>query len=221
MVRIYNPDEHGEGEICVRGRNVFMGYMYREKETWEVFDGQGYFHTGDKGRLDSNNNLVITGRIKEILITSGGENVDPQAIESAIKSICPLISHAVLVGDARKFVSLLLTFKVQKNPISGYMTRTLAPEALNFIKTKLKLSNIGTVDQALQSKEVLEYVGECVDLANEEAINRVSKVKKWVILPDEFDVLTGELTPTFKLKRKFIYKKYEAKIEMLYAEPKL
>ena len=90
------------------------------------------------------------------------------------------------------------------------MTRALAPEALNFIKTKLKLSNIGTVDQALQSKEVLEYVGECVDLANEEAINRVSKVKKWVILPDEFDVLTGELTPTFKLKRKFIYKKYEA-----------
>ena len=56
-VRVYNPDENGEGEICVRGRNVFMGYMYREKETWEVFDAEGYFHTGDKGKLDSDHNL--------------------------------------------------------------------------------------------------------------------------------------------------------------------
>ena len=112
LVRIYNPDEKGEGEICVRGRNVFMGYLYREKETWEVFDGEGYFHTGDKGKLDSNNNLVITGRIKELLITSGGENVEPESIEQEIKSICPLVSHAVLVGDGRKFVSLLLTLKV-------------------------------------------------------------------------------------------------------------
>ena len=128
-IRIYNPDENGEGEICVRGRNVFMGYMYREKATWEVFDGEGYFHTGDKGKLDSGNNLVITGRIKEILITSGGENVEPNAIEEAMKSICPLISHAVLVGDGRKFVSLLLTLKVDKDPMSGFMTKTLAAEA--------------------------------------------------------------------------------------------
>jgi len=81
MLRIYNPDENGEGEICVRGRNVFMGYMYREKDTWEVFDGQGYFHTGDKGLLDKEDNLVITGRIKEIIITSGGENVEPFPVE--------------------------------------------------------------------------------------------------------------------------------------------
>ena len=66
-----------------------------------------------------------------------------------------------------------------------------------------------------------EYIGECIELANEEAVNRVSRVKKWIILPDEIDVLSGELTPTYKLKRKFINKKYEAQIEMLYAEPKL
>lgn len=80
-IRIYNPDENGVGEICVRGRNVFMGYLFREKETWEIFDSEGYFHTGDKGKLLEDNNLVITGRIKEILITSGGENVEPTAIE--------------------------------------------------------------------------------------------------------------------------------------------
>ena len=80
-MRIYNPNENGEGEVCVRGRNVFMGYLHREKDTWEVFDGEGYFHTGDKGMFDAENNLVITGRIKDILITSGGENVQPAAIE--------------------------------------------------------------------------------------------------------------------------------------------
>lgn len=80
-MRIYNPNENGEGEVCVRGRNVFMGYLHREKDTWEVFDGEGYFHTGDKGIFDVENNLVITGRIKDILITSGGENVQPAAIE--------------------------------------------------------------------------------------------------------------------------------------------
>ena len=90
----------------------FSNVWYREKETWEVFDGEGYFHTGDKGKLDANNNLVITGRIKELLITSGGENVEPESIEQEIKSICPLVSHAVLVGDGRKFVSLMLTLKV-------------------------------------------------------------------------------------------------------------
>lgn len=141
-IRIYNPDENGEGEICVRGRNVFMGYMYREKETWEAFDSEGYFHTGDKGKLDQKNNLVITGRIKDILITSGGENVEPQPIEQAMVRVCPLISHAILVGEGRRFVSLLLTFKVEKDASSGYYTRRLSSEAKALIKTKLKLSNI-------------------------------------------------------------------------------
>ena len=138
-MRIYNPDENGDGEVCVRGRNVFMGYMYREKATWEVFDGEGYFHTGDKGRLEQDNNLVITGRIKEILITSGGENVEPQAMEQAMKVACPLISHAVLVGEGRKFVSFLLTLKVTKENFTGRQTRILSPEATSFIKKELKM----------------------------------------------------------------------------------
>lgn len=127
-IRIYNPDENGEGEICVRGRNVFMGYLFREKETWEVFDGEGYFHTGDKGKFVEENNLVITGRIKEILITSGGENVEPQAIEQAMKLACPIVSHAVLVGEGRKFVSFLLTLKVDKDRRSGVFGHTLSAE---------------------------------------------------------------------------------------------
>lgn len=73
----------------------------------------------------------------------------------------------------------------------------------------------------LNSKEMMDFIGSCVDRANLEAVNRVSKIKKWLVLPNEFDVLTGELTPTFKVKRSYITKKYEDKIERLYAEPKL
>lgn len=208
-LRIYNPDENGEGEICVRGRNVFMGYLRREKDTWDVFDSEGYFHTGDKGRLDEKDNLFITGRIKELLITSGGENVDPQPIELAIKQKCPLISHAVLVGEGKKFVSLLLTLKVEKDNISGFYTRNLSPEAHLIIKDKLRLTNISTVDDALKFSEITEYIKDCIAEANLKAISRVSEVKKWLILPDELDVLTGELTPTYKVKRSFINKKFE------------
>ena len=98
-MRIYNPDESGDGEICVRGRNIFMGYLRRDKATWDVFDSEGYFHTGDKGRIDDDDNLIITGRIKEIIITSGGENVEPVAIEQAVKQNCPIVSNAIVVGE--------------------------------------------------------------------------------------------------------------------------
>ena len=114
-IRIYNPDEDGEGEICIRGRNVFMGYLNQEKSTWDSFDSEGYFHSGDKGKIDENGLVTITGRIKDLVITSGGENVDPAPIELAIRSACPLISHAVLVGDRRNYVALLFTLKVQRD----------------------------------------------------------------------------------------------------------
>ena len=198
-----------------------MGYLYLEKATWEAFDGEGYYHTGDKGRLDSDNNLVITGRIKEILITSGGEKVEPQQIELAMQMACPIVSHAIVVGEGQKFVSLLLTLKVIKDPYSGTFTRNLSPEATNFIKNKLKLSNVSSVEEVKNTPEMRDYINDCVERANLKAINRVAKVKKWVILDEELDVLSGELTPTYKVKRKYIMKKHEAKIAMLYAEPKL
>lgn len=166
-------------------------------------------------------NLSITGRIKEILITSGGENVEPQAIEQAFKLVCPIVSHVVLVGDGRKFVSLLLTLKVNKDRRSGVFSHTLTAEAQNFIKTKLKLSNIRTVADVLASKEMQKFIKNCIERANLEAVSRVSRVKKWKILPNELDVMTGELTPTFKVKRNYICKKYEDVIEAMYSEPKL
>ena len=71
-MRIYNPDEQGEGEVQIKGRNVFMGYLKRDEETFKCFDSEGYFFTGDQGRIEEDGNLVITGRIKDLIITSGG-----------------------------------------------------------------------------------------------------------------------------------------------------
>jgi len=98
-IKIFNPDEEGVGEICVKGRNVFMGYLKRDEENLEAFDVEGYFHTGDLGFLDEFGRLQISGRIKDIIITAGGDNISPTPIEFSLKTICPIISYCVLVGD--------------------------------------------------------------------------------------------------------------------------
>ena len=137
QIKIFNPNEQGIGEVCIRGRNVFLGYLKNEKATWEAFDGEGYFHSGDNGYLNSENFLELTGRTKEILITSGGENIPPQPIETMFKDICPIISQAVLIGDEMKYLSVLLTQKCLYNQRTGQLTHELLPEVQNFISRKL------------------------------------------------------------------------------------
>ena len=109
---IDNPDSEGNGEIMMGGRNVCMGYLMMEEKTHEAINDDGWLHTGDVGRLDEDGFLFITGRIKEILITAGGENIPPVLIEDTLKGELPCISNAMLIGDKRKFLSILLTLKV-------------------------------------------------------------------------------------------------------------
>ena len=113
FLKIFNPDENGVGEICIRGRNSFIGYLKDEKASQESFDPEGFFHTGDLGKIDSNNFLVITGREKELIITAGGENISPVPIELSVREVLPFVSHAVVIGDGRKYISVLLTLKVE------------------------------------------------------------------------------------------------------------
>lgn len=90
-----------------------MGYLNNEKATMECFDGEGFYHTGDSGYLvPENGNLALSGRIKELIITSGGENVAPIPIEMAIKDCCPILSNCVVVGDSERYLSALLTLRV-------------------------------------------------------------------------------------------------------------
>lgn len=110
--QIMNPDKEGNGEICMGGRNVCMGYLLMEDKTHEAIDNDGWLHSGDIGKLDRDGFLYITGRIKELIITAGGENIPPVFIEDSLKAELPCISNAMLIGDKRKFLSILLTMKV-------------------------------------------------------------------------------------------------------------
>lgn len=109
---LYQQTKDGVGEICLWGRHVFMGYLESEDATVEAIDEEGWLHSGDLGRMDNQGFLFITGRIKEIIITAGGENVAPIPIENLVKEKIPIISNAMLVGDKAKFLSVLLTLKV-------------------------------------------------------------------------------------------------------------
>jgi len=98
-VVIANPDENGEGEILMRGRNIMMGYLKNEKATRETIDENGFVKSGDKGKIDSKGFLRITGRIKELIITAGGENIAPVPIEDSFKLQCPPCSNIMMVGE--------------------------------------------------------------------------------------------------------------------------
>jgi long-chain-fatty-acid--CoA ligase ACSBG len=98
-LKIDNPDTNGEGEICMRGRNIMSGYLKNEQATKDTIDALGYLHSGDKGKIDKDGFLKITGRIKELIITAGGENVAPVPIEDQFKEACPPCSNIMVVGE--------------------------------------------------------------------------------------------------------------------------
>lgn len=98
-MKIHNPDENGEGEVCMRGRSNMMGYYKNEKASLEAIDSDGFIHSGDRGKLDSDNYLKITGRIKELIITAGGENIAPVPIEDNFKEEFPPCANIMVLGD--------------------------------------------------------------------------------------------------------------------------
>lgn len=122
-------DMAGEGEICYRGRHIMIGYMFDAKKTAEAIDDDGWLHSGDVGKLDPVDGcLSITGRIKELLITHGGENIAPVPIEQAIKANAPCISNIVMIGDKKKYCTALVTLQcVRSSSIRPSPARTLLP----------------------------------------------------------------------------------------------
>lgn len=118
QVKLINVDEDGCGEICMKGRNVFMGYLNDAQKTKEFFLDDDWVKSGDLGKIDNEGFLYVTGRIKELIITAGGENIAPLPIENALKQELPdLVSNCMLVGDKRKYLSILVTLKVSLNLI--------------------------------------------------------------------------------------------------------
>ncbi|XP_071339712.1 long-chain-fatty-acid--CoA ligase ACSBG2-like isoform X2 [Trachinotus anak] len=214
--KLENPDKDGNGEICFWGRNVFMGYLNMPDKTVEALDQDGWLHSGDLGRHDQKEFLYITGRIKELIITAGGENIPPVPIEDALKAEVPIISNAMLLGDKLKFLSMLLTLKCVVDD-NGEPTDELSPEALDFCQqhgiTATKVSEI----IAKKEPGVYKAIQEGIERINAKATSNAQKVQKWVIVERDFSVSGGELGPTMKLRRPIVVKMYQEKINELYA----
>ncbi|KAM8874891.1 long-chain-fatty-acid--CoA ligase ACSBG2 [Spinachia spinachia] len=216
--KLHNPDEEGNGELCFWGRHVFMGYLNMPDKTEEALDAEGWLHSGDLGKHDQNGFLFITGRIKELIITAGGENIPPVPIEDAVKEAVPLISNAMLIGDKRKFLSMLLTLKCQLNAESGEPEDELTPEAIELCR-KLG-SNATRVSEIAggQDKAIHGAIQEGINRVNKEASSNAQRIQKWIILDRDFSLPGGELGPTMKLKRPVVVKMYKEQIENFYKE---
>merc|ERR1719502_2334937 len=208
METIVLPDT---GEICFTGRHVMMGYMHNAEATEETIDADGYLHSGDIGEIDAGL-LKITGRIKELIITAGGENVAPVPIEDAIKKHFPAVSNVMVVGDKRKFLTAVLTLKSQPTDDGLGFTDQLMGDAL-----KVDGSEASTVSQAIADSVFQAYLDAGIKAANVEAVSNAQKVGKFVIAPVDFSVDGGELTATMKLRRKVVAEKYSELIEGMYA----
>ena len=153
ITKIDNPDKDGEGEILLRGRQTMMGYLNNEKATIATLTSDGFLKTGDKGRLHPDGFLIITGRIKELIITAGGENIAPVGIEDKFKVQCPPCSNIMIVGEGQRFLGALITFKVDMDPKTGLPTRNLMLETRQFFQKELGLS-LSTSDQAIAEPKV-------------------------------------------------------------------
>lgn len=213
--------EEGHGEICLRGRNIMMGYLNKPEKSAETFDKSRFLRSGDLGKLypaprgSGPGLLAITGRIKELIITGGGENVPPVLIEDAIKAACPMVSNAVLIGDKRKFLSVLLTLRVVMNTATGEPTSQLDPNCLRALQAEGSSSK--TVAEAKSDPLVAAAIQKGIDAANTKAASRAQKVQKFVVLDSDLSVPGGELTGTQKLKRNVVNEKYAKQIESMYA----
>lgn len=186
-----------DGEVWVKGVTVFNGYHQLEEETEKAFE-DGWFKTGDIGRLDEDGFLYITGRKKEVIVTAGGKNVYPTPLEETIRS-SSVVSQVVVVGDNRPFVGALVTLDPEG----------LATWCRNCGREEL------TLDQAAQDEEVRAEVQKSVDAANEH-VSQAESIRKFVILDSELTEESGHLTPSLKLQRKKVMDDHAAAVEELY-----
>jgi len=190
-----------DGEIEMRSPTVFQGYFKDPEATAAVFTPDGWLRTGDIGELDADGFLHVTDRKKDILVTAGGKIVAPQNIENDLKT-SKYVSQALVIGDKRPYVAALLTLD------SVEIGRWAAENALD-----------GDVAALSQDERVRELLQDTVDEANRER-SRFEQVKRFTVLPRDFTMEDGEITPTLKLRRRAVQEHFADEIDALYAEPR-
>ena len=190
-----------DGEVLIRGPVVMAGYRNQPEQTSEAIDQDGFLHTGDIGEFDEDGYLKIVDRKKELIINAAGKNMSPANIEAKVKAASPLIGQAIAIGDMRPFNVALITLDPDVAPAFAQQH--------------------GIADASMESladeEAVLAEIQRGVDAANEN-MARVEQIKKFKVLPVEWEPGGEELTPTMKLKRKPISAKYAAEIDALYAK---
>ena len=213
------------GELCYRGRHIFMGYMYMPDKTAETIDAEGYLHSGDVAEFDDDNDanvrapsgfMRITGRIKELIITAGGENVPPVLIENEMKAAMPALSNCMVIGDKRKFLSMLVSLKVEVDLETGVPSDKLSVDSIYF--GQQIGSTATTLSEAADDPKWIKYINDGVKVANSKTTSSAQIVQKWKMLPVDFSEKAGDLTPTLKLKRNVVTEKYAELIDSIYDE---
>jgi long-chain acyl-CoA synthetase len=188
-----------DGEILARGPNIMMGYYNKPEASADALRN-GWFHTGDIGTLDANGYLKITDRKKDLLVTSGGKKIAPQPIEATLKQ-SPLVAEAVLLGDRRKYAAALVV------PDFAVLERRLKDLGRPY----------GTREELVTRADVVALYQEIIDAMNRE-LSQYERIKRIALLPREFTIDSGELTPTLKVKRKVVEERWRETIESLYVE---
>jgi long-chain acyl-CoA synthetase len=188
-----------DGEVLLKGDFVFSGYWHADVATKEVFDDDGWFHTGDIGRLDDDGYLFITDRKKDILVTAAGKNVAPAVLEDRLRGHW-LVSQALVVGDRRPYIGALLT--VDEEAFVAWRAEAGKPP-------------YASLSSLVDDPDLRSALQAAVDDANR-AVSAAEAIKRWVLLPDDFTVSQGELTPTLKMRRTEIVARYADQVEQVY-----
>ena len=187
-------------EVMIKGPGVMEGYHNLPEETAKTLDAEGWLHTGDKGRLDEEGRLIITGRIKELFKTSGGKYIAPPAIEAKFKAVCPYASQFMVFGNERNYCVALVT--LDPDAIAGWAAENGMADA--------------DYTSIVQSEGVQKLVAGYVDELNTH-LNRWETIKKWKLLDHDLTVESGELTPSMKVKRNVVEGNYQKLIDEMYA----
>ncbi|HYN62348.1 MAG TPA: AMP-binding protein [Rubrivivax sp.] len=188
----------GSNQILLRGPNVILGYLNQPEKTAETIDAEGWLHTGDVGHVDDDGYFYITDRMKDIIITAGGKNITPSELENDLK-FSPYITDAVVIGDKRPYLVVIVMID-QENVEKFAQDRDIP------------FSNYASLTQA---KDVQDLIWAEIERVNKK-FARVEQIKKFYLLQNQLTAEDDELTPTMKLKRKLVEKKYSAAIEAMY-----
>ena len=189
-----------DGEVLIKGEHIFKGYWHNDAATAEAIDSQGWFHTGDVGQLDADGYLFITGRKKELLVTSGGKNVAPAVLEDRLRANW-LVGQCMVVGDNKPFIGCLIT---------------VDPDSLKqWLKRHDRDANT-TVTQLRHDAAFISEIQAAVDNANK-AVSQAESIRKFVLVDADWSEENGQLTPSLKLRRNIVADQCAADIEAIYA----